>query len=251
MCPGAHSLGPPGGLCVSGSYKNCPPIRNGIAGRRWKSALHKMPLRIISEVYRQNRPYRAYKAFLVANCRSQQQLQLGDSHSPQQIHTPIIMSTTTHKSTVTVGSNFLPQSLRSHSWRQYLISQTYSEKAEASRDGRKLRRATQSSGVSFPRPCPKLQLSHRSTNNHLNSECKSMVRPKTNIIICCTTIYCRMCPGAHSLGPPGVRCVSRSYNNCPPIRNGIPGRRWKSALHKMPCRIVSERHQQNRPYRAF
>jgi hypothetical protein len=36
------------------------------------------------------------------------------------------------------------------------------EKAEASRDGRKLRRATQSSGECFPRPMPQLRLSHPS-----------------------------------------------------------------------------------------
>ena len=210
--------------------------------------------------YRQNRPLRAYSALLVGDRCGRQQLRshnaynplhVGDCRSQQQTHTPIIMSTTPHKSTVTVGSNFLPQSLRSHSWRHYLISQTYSEKAEASRDGRKLRRAPQSSGESFPRPYPKRRLSHRSTNNHLNSECKSMGRPKIYIITCCTTICCIMYPRAHSLGPPGGLYVSRSYKNRPPNRNGIQWRCWKSALHKMPCRIVSERHRQNRPYRAF
>ena len=153
--------------------------------------------------------------------------------------------------TVAVGSNFGSTMRITHFLSATVAVGSNFEESRSPRDGRKLRRATQSSGESFPRPYPKLRLSHRSTHNHLSSECKSIGRPKTYIIICCTTICYIMCPGAHSLGPLGVRCVSRSYNNCPPIRNGIPGRRWKSALHKMPCRIVSERHRQNRPYRAF
>ena len=137
MCPGAHSLGPPGGLCESRPYRNCPPIRNGIPGGRWKSALHNMPCRIVSERHRQNRPYRAYQAFLVADRRSRQQLQLGNRHSRRQL-SPL-------------------QSLRPPLGGAISNVKTYSEKAEASRDGRKLRRATQSSGESFPRPCPKLR----------------------------------------------------------------------------------------------
>ena len=58
--------------------------------------------------------------------------------------------------------------------------------------------------------------------------------PQINLVICCTTINYRMCHRAHSLGPPGELCVSRTYKNCRPIRNGIVGGRWKSALHKMP-----------------
>ena len=133
MCPGAHSLGPPGGLCESRPYRNCPPIRNGISGGRWKSALHNMPCRIVSERHRQNRPYRAYQAFLVADRRSRQQLQLGNRHSRRQL-SPL-------------------QSLRPPLGGAISNVKTYSEKAEASRDGRKLRRATQSSGECFPRPC--------------------------------------------------------------------------------------------------
>jgi hypothetical protein len=161
MGPGAHSLGPPGGLCESRPYRNCPPIRNGISGGRWKSALHNMPCRIVSERHRQNRPYRAYQAFLVADRHSRQQLQLGNRHSRRQL-SPL-------------------QSLRPPLGGTISNVKTYSEKAEASRDGRKLRRATQSSGECFPRPMPQLRLSRQSTNPISEQSRSRQIRSKDGL----------------------------------------------------------------------
>ena len=114
----------PRGLCVSRYYKNCPPIRNGIAGGLRKSAHHETPP-ICSCLVGLGKidPTEHIKHFLSPT------LTFGSNF----VTATVAVSSNFVTATVAVGSNF--------------------EESRSLRDGRKLRRATQSSGESFPRPC--------------------------------------------------------------------------------------------------